>query len=116
MSRALWQGRGTFPQWQRAVVGLSLVTIESMALISLYQMGISNHLPELSLPPTWMPIKSMPRLRRMKNLPPGRKNPVLLHKNIHKVNVFVQKNKRSHAAASKADVWVGHQTKISCTA
>ncbi len=55
-------------------------------------------------------------LHLVKSPPAGRKNPVLLHKKIHNVNFFVQKNNMSHAAAGKADVWVGHQTNISCTA
>jgi uncharacterized membrane protein len=50
LSRALRQGKGTFLQRRRAVVGLSLVTIGSMALVSLYQMGLIKHLPELALP------------------------------------------------------------------
>ncbi|MFP4440788.1 MAG: vitamin K epoxide reductase family protein [Chloroflexaceae bacterium] len=50
LSRALRQGRGTFLRRRRAVVGLSLVTIGSMAMVSLYQMGMIKHLPEPALP------------------------------------------------------------------
>jgi len=48
--------------------------------------------------------------------PAGQKKADLFHKKIHVVNFFVKKNKTYHAAAGEADVWVGHQTEISCTA
>lgn len=50
LSQALRQGTDPLLQKRRAVVSLSLITIGSMAVISLYQMGIMKHLPELPLP------------------------------------------------------------------
>ena len=50
LSRQLREGDGSFLARRRGVVGLSLVSAGSMALISLYQMGIIEHLPEPPLP------------------------------------------------------------------
>ncbi|MDP8950327.1 MAG: vitamin K epoxide reductase [Actinomycetota bacterium] len=46
LSRQLREGTGRFLAGRRRVVGTSLVSIGSMALISLYQLGIIKHLPE----------------------------------------------------------------------
>ncbi len=43
-------------------------------------------------------------------------DPDLVHKNMHMVHVFVNKHTLSYATAGKADIWVDHQTEISCTA
>ncbi len=50
LSRQLREGDGSFLARRRGVVGLSLVSVGSMALISLYQIGIIKHLPEPPLP------------------------------------------------------------------
>ncbi len=50
LSRQLREGDGSFLARRRGVVGLSLISVGSMALISLYQMGIIEHLPEPPLP------------------------------------------------------------------
>jgi uncharacterized membrane protein len=50
LSRQLREGTGKFLARRRGVVGASLVSIGSMALISLYQLGIIKHLPEPPLP------------------------------------------------------------------
>jgi len=50
LSRQLREGDGGFLTRRRGVVGLSLVSAGSMALISLYQMGVIGHLPEPPLP------------------------------------------------------------------
>ncbi len=50
LSRELRHGSGEFIEKRRQVAALSLVSIGSMALISLYQMGIIRHLPEPPLP------------------------------------------------------------------
>lgn len=46
LSRALREGDGPFLSRRRGVVGLSLVSIASMGVITLYQTGIIKHLPE----------------------------------------------------------------------
>lgn len=50
LSRQLRQGTGRYPAYRPVVVILSIANIGSMALISLYQMGIIKHLPEPPLP------------------------------------------------------------------
>jgi hypothetical protein len=50
LSRQLREGTGKFLARRRGVAGTSLVSIGSMALISLYQLGIIKHLPEPPLP------------------------------------------------------------------
>lgn len=50
LSRQLREGSGPFLAQRRGVVGLSLVSIGSMGLISLYQIGILKHLPDPPLP------------------------------------------------------------------
>ena len=50
LSRQLREGDGNFLARRRGVVGLSLISVGSMTLISLYQMGIIEHLPEPPLP------------------------------------------------------------------
>ncbi len=50
LSRQLREGTGRFLARRRGVVGTSLVSIGSMALISLYQTGIIKHLPDPPLP------------------------------------------------------------------
>ncbi len=50
LSRELRHGSGEFIERRRQVAALLLVSIGSMALISLYQMGIIRHLPEPPLP------------------------------------------------------------------
>jgi len=46
LSRQLRQGSGPFLTRRRGIVGLSLVSINAMGLIALYQIGIIEHLPE----------------------------------------------------------------------
>jgi len=46
LSRQLRTGSGKFLARRRGIVGLSLVSINAMGLIALYQMGIIEHLPE----------------------------------------------------------------------
>lgn len=46
LSRQLRQGSGPFLTRRRGIVGLSLVSINAMGLIALYQIGIIQHLPE----------------------------------------------------------------------
>ncbi len=50
LSRQLREGAGRFLARWREVVGTSLVSIGSMALISLYQTGIIKHLLDPPLP------------------------------------------------------------------
>jgi uncharacterized membrane protein len=50
LGRQLRQGTGPFLKERRVVAGLSLASIGSLALISLYQVGIIPHLPEPPLP------------------------------------------------------------------
>ena len=50
LSRQLRRGEGKFLQRRRGVVGLSLLSAGSMAVIGLYQVGILRHLPEPPLP------------------------------------------------------------------
>jgi hypothetical protein len=50
LSRQLREGTGKFLARRRGVTGLSLVAAGSMALISLYQLGLIKHLPEPPLP------------------------------------------------------------------
>ena len=50
LSRQLRTGSGPFLARRRGIVGLSLVSINAMGLIALYQMGIIKHLPEPPLP------------------------------------------------------------------
>jgi hypothetical protein len=50
LSRQLREGTGSFMARRRGVVGASLVSIGSMALISLYQTGIIRHLSDPPLP------------------------------------------------------------------
>ncbi len=50
LSRALRHSDDGSLSNRRAVVGLSLVALGSMAVISLYQMGLIRHLPELPIP------------------------------------------------------------------
>ncbi len=50
LSRQLREGTGKFLARRRGVAGTSLISIGSMALISLYQLGIIKHLPEPPLP------------------------------------------------------------------
>ncbi len=49
LGRELRLGTGGFLPQRRGIVGLALVATCSMGLISLYQMGIIKHLPELPL-------------------------------------------------------------------
>jgi len=46
LSRQLRTGSGPFLARRRGIVGLSLVSVNAMGLIALYQMGIIEHLPE----------------------------------------------------------------------
>ena len=46
LSRQLRKGSGPFLARRRGIVGLSLVSVNAMGLIALYQMGIIEHLPE----------------------------------------------------------------------
>ncbi|MDP9479108.1 MAG: vitamin K epoxide reductase family protein [Actinomycetota bacterium] len=50
LSRQLREGTGRFLARRRGVVGTSLISIGSMALISLYQTGVIKHLPDPPLP------------------------------------------------------------------
>ncbi len=50
LSQQLRLGTGEFLPQRRGIVALSLITVGSMSLISLYQMGIIKHLPEPPLP------------------------------------------------------------------
>ncbi len=50
LSRELRHGSGEFIDRRRKAAGLALVSAGSMALISLYQMGVIDHLPEPPLP------------------------------------------------------------------
>jgi hypothetical protein len=50
LSRQLRQGSGKFLARRRKIAGLALTAAGSMGLISLYQMGIIEHLPEPPLP------------------------------------------------------------------
>ncbi len=47
LSHELRHGQGLFLSHRRRVIGLSLVSVASMGIISLYQTGIIKHLPEL---------------------------------------------------------------------
>jgi len=46
LSHELRQGTGQFLEQRRRILGLSLVSVASMSIISLYQTGIIKHLPE----------------------------------------------------------------------
>lgn len=46
LSRDLREGKGKFLRRRRGVVGLSLISMGSMALVALYQMGILKRVPE----------------------------------------------------------------------
>jgi uncharacterized membrane protein len=50
LSRELREGRGEHLAGRRRVVALSLVSMGSMAVVVLYQMGLIRSIPELSLP------------------------------------------------------------------
>ena len=50
LSQQLRLGTGHFLGQRRGTVALGLVAVGSMSLITLYQMGILKHLPELPLP------------------------------------------------------------------
>ncbi len=50
LSRQLRTGQAPMLARRRKIVGLSLVSITSMSIIALYQMGIIKHLPEPSIP------------------------------------------------------------------
>lgn len=50
LSRQLRQGQGGFLKQRRGILGGALVAAGSMAVISLYQMGLIRHLPEPPLP------------------------------------------------------------------
>ncbi len=50
LSRQLRLGSGSFLGQRRGIVGLSMISVGSMALITLYQMGIIKHLPEPPVP------------------------------------------------------------------
>ncbi len=50
LSRQLRQGSGPFLTRRRGVAGLSLAAAGAMGLISLYQLGLIEHLPDLPLP------------------------------------------------------------------
>ncbi len=50
LSRQLWQGSGEFLSRGRKTVGLALTAAGSMGLISLYQIGVIEHLPEAPRP------------------------------------------------------------------
>jgi Vitamin K epoxide reductase family len=50
LSRELRLGSGRFLALRRGIVGLSLTAAGSMGLITLFQMGIIRHLPDLPLP------------------------------------------------------------------
>ena len=50
LSRALRKGTGDALKRRRGVLALSLTAAGSMGLISLYQMGVIRHLPDLPLP------------------------------------------------------------------
>lgn len=50
LSQAMREGGGEDLRRRRAVVGLSLFSVASMSLISLYQMGLLRHVPEPKLP------------------------------------------------------------------
>lgn len=50
LGRQLRLGTGPFLKERRVIAGLSLASIGSLALISLYQVGIIPHLPEPPLP------------------------------------------------------------------
>lgn len=50
LSHQLRKGSDSYLQRRRAIVGLSLVSVASMGIITLYQMGLIEHLPEPALP------------------------------------------------------------------
>jgi uncharacterized membrane protein len=50
LSRELRRGDGEHLELRRRVIGLSLVSMGSMALIVLYQTGVIRHIPEPPLP------------------------------------------------------------------
>ena len=50
LSRQLRQGSGEFLSRRRKTAGLAFTAAGSMGLISLYQMGIIEHLPEAPRP------------------------------------------------------------------
>ncbi len=50
LSQELRTGSGNFLRLRRGIVGLAMVATGSMGLITLFQMGIIKHLPELPLP------------------------------------------------------------------
>ncbi len=50
LSRELREGTSAFLTRRRGIVGLSLASIASMGFITLYQMGLIEHLPDPPLP------------------------------------------------------------------
>ncbi len=50
LSHQLREGVHEYLQRRRAIVGLSLVSVASMGIITLYQVGLIEHLPEPPLP------------------------------------------------------------------
>lgn len=50
LSYELREGTNQYLQRRRAIVGLSLVSVASMGIITLYQVGLIEHLPEPPLP------------------------------------------------------------------
>ncbi len=46
LSYQLREGVNEYLQRRRAIVGLSLVSVASMGIITLYQVGLIEHLPE----------------------------------------------------------------------
>ena len=50
LSRQLRTGTGGFLEHRRGILGLTLAATGSMGVISLYQMGVIQHLPEPPLP------------------------------------------------------------------
>ncbi len=50
LSHQLREGSDKYLRRRRAIVGLSLTSIASMGVITLYQMGLIKHLPEPPLP------------------------------------------------------------------
>ncbi len=50
LSQQLREGAGQYLERRRAIVGLSLISVASMSIITLYQMGLIEHLPEPPAP------------------------------------------------------------------
>ncbi|MDP9311217.1 MAG: vitamin K epoxide reductase [Chloroflexota bacterium] len=50
LSHQLREGASQYLERRRAIVGLSLVSVASMGIITLYQVGLIEHLPEPPLP------------------------------------------------------------------